>query len=215
MARLREVILPLIQGNPLPARYQDHPLRGEWSHHRDCHIEPDWLLIYKVNGDDLYLVRTGTHSDVSESCSGARPRISLGVESGDCPTQSFNDALSDGGLLGVAAPRALGWLPSWPARWTRPLLIMRRRACVTITASAKPEFAKSLKTRRSHIRYQQSSQEALRRDSTLRLPLPFGRGTRAVCEKERMPVRRRKESWLIEQSRREGARRWPALGIVP
>lgn len=40
------------------------PLSGEWSHFRDCHIEPDWLLIYKVDGDDLYLARTGTHSDL-------------------------------------------------------------------------------------------------------------------------------------------------------
>ena len=64
MAKLREVILPLIKGESLPARYKDHPLGGEWSHHRDCHIEPDWLPIYKVDGDDLYLVRTGTHSDL-------------------------------------------------------------------------------------------------------------------------------------------------------
>ena len=39
-------------------------LGGDWKHHRDCHIEPDWLLIYKIDGDDLYLVRTGTHSDI-------------------------------------------------------------------------------------------------------------------------------------------------------
>jgi mRNA interferase YafQ len=64
MAKLRELILLLIEGQPLPARYQDHSLGGEWNHHRDCHIEPDWLLIYKVSGDDLYLVRTGTHSDL-------------------------------------------------------------------------------------------------------------------------------------------------------
>ncbi len=64
MAKLRELLLLLIEGNPLPARYKDHPLGGEWSRYRDCHIEPDWLLIYKVNGDDLYLVRTGTHSDL-------------------------------------------------------------------------------------------------------------------------------------------------------
>ena len=64
MAKLREVILLLVEGDPLPARYKDHPLSGEWSHHRECHIEPDWLLIYKVDGNDLYLVRTGTHSDL-------------------------------------------------------------------------------------------------------------------------------------------------------
>jgi mRNA interferase YafQ len=38
MDRLREVILRLVEGKPLPARYKDHPLGGEWSHHRDCHI---------------------------------------------------------------------------------------------------------------------------------------------------------------------------------
>jgi mRNA interferase YafQ len=64
MAKLREVILLLIEGSPLPPRYKDHPLAGEWKHFRDCHIEPDWLLIYKIVGDDLHLVRTGTHSDL-------------------------------------------------------------------------------------------------------------------------------------------------------
>ena len=64
MSKLREVILLLAEGKPLPPRYKDHPLSGEWKHYRDCHIEPDWLLIYKIEGDDLYLVRTGTHSDL-------------------------------------------------------------------------------------------------------------------------------------------------------
>ena len=64
MAKLREIILLLVEGKPLTARCKDHALSGEWSHFRDCHIEPDWLLIYKVEGDDLHLVRTGTHSDL-------------------------------------------------------------------------------------------------------------------------------------------------------
>ena len=64
MAKLRELIGPLIEGDPLPQHYKDHSLGGDWKHHRDCHIEPDWLLIYKIYGDDLYLVRTGTHSDL-------------------------------------------------------------------------------------------------------------------------------------------------------
>ena len=64
MAKLRELILLLIEGNPLPPRYKDHSLNGEWKHFRDCHIEPDWLLIYKIDGNDLHLVRTGTHSDL-------------------------------------------------------------------------------------------------------------------------------------------------------
>jgi mRNA interferase YafQ len=64
LAKLRELILLLVEGDPLPPRYKDHSLSGNWKHHRDCHIEPDWLLLYKIDGDDLHLVRTGTHSDL-------------------------------------------------------------------------------------------------------------------------------------------------------
>jgi mRNA interferase YafQ len=64
MAKLQEVILLLVDGAPLPLRYRDHALSGDWKHHRDCHIEPDWLLLYKIDGNDLYLVRTGTHADL-------------------------------------------------------------------------------------------------------------------------------------------------------
>jgi mRNA interferase YafQ len=64
MVKLREVIFLLVEGEALPSRYKDHTLGGEWRSFRDCHIEPDWLLIYKIVGDDLYLVRTGTHSDL-------------------------------------------------------------------------------------------------------------------------------------------------------
>ena len=64
LAKLRELILLLVEGDPVPPRYKDHSLSGNWKHHRDCHIEPDWLLLYKIDGDDLHLVRTGTHSDL-------------------------------------------------------------------------------------------------------------------------------------------------------
>ena len=64
MTKLRVLLSLLIEGKSLPPHYNDHPLRGEWKHYRDCHIESDWLLIYKVEGNDLYLVRTGTHSDL-------------------------------------------------------------------------------------------------------------------------------------------------------
>ncbi|HEY4113173.1 MAG TPA: type II toxin-antitoxin system YafQ family toxin [Rhizomicrobium sp.] len=64
MAKLRELILLLVEANPLPARYKDHALGGERKHHHDCHIEPDWLLLYKLDGNDLYLVPTGTHADL-------------------------------------------------------------------------------------------------------------------------------------------------------
>lgn len=64
MPKLRELILLLVEGNPLPASYKDHPLSGQWNQFRECHMEPDWLLVYKVVGDNLHLVRTGSHSDL-------------------------------------------------------------------------------------------------------------------------------------------------------
>ena len=64
MAKLRDLILLLAEGAPLSSSYKDHPLAGDWKHYRDCHIEPDWLLLYRVEGNDLYLVRTGTHADL-------------------------------------------------------------------------------------------------------------------------------------------------------
>jgi mRNA interferase YafQ len=58
------VILLLVEEKPLPPQYKDHSLSGNWKHHRDIHIEPDWLLLYKIDGNDLYLARTGTHADL-------------------------------------------------------------------------------------------------------------------------------------------------------
>jgi mRNA interferase YafQ len=45
MTKLQEIILLLVEEKPLPPRYKDHPLSGEWKHYRDSHIEPGWLLI--------------------------------------------------------------------------------------------------------------------------------------------------------------------------
>jgi mRNA interferase YafQ len=64
LAKLRELILLLVEEKPLPPRYKDHLLSGDWKRYRDSHIEPDWLLLYKVERNDLYLVRTGTHADL-------------------------------------------------------------------------------------------------------------------------------------------------------
>jgi mRNA interferase YafQ len=64
MAKLRALIEMLAAGKPLPERYRDHPLKGEFASFRDCHIEPDWLLIYASTKEDLRLVRTGTHGDL-------------------------------------------------------------------------------------------------------------------------------------------------------
>lgn len=56
----------LCEGEPLPPRHRDHPLKGEWRGFRDAHIEPDWLLLYRVEGDELQLARTGSHADLFE-----------------------------------------------------------------------------------------------------------------------------------------------------
>ena len=62
-----EAVVDLLQAQqPLPASCHPHPLRGNWSGHWDCHIEPDWLLLYKVVGQVLILVRTGSHAALFE-----------------------------------------------------------------------------------------------------------------------------------------------------
>lgn len=64
LSKLRTVIEILADGQLLEPKYQDHQLSGNWKGHRDCHIEPDWILIYRISVDDLYLERTGSHSDL-------------------------------------------------------------------------------------------------------------------------------------------------------
>ncbi|MGD9161182.1 MAG: type II toxin-antitoxin system YafQ family toxin [Desulfobacteraceae bacterium] len=64
LSKLRIVIEKLSTGQSLDPSYHDHPLSGNWKNHRDCHIEPDWLLIYRITSEDLFLERTGTHSDL-------------------------------------------------------------------------------------------------------------------------------------------------------
>ncbi len=60
------VVDTLAAGEPLQEKYKDHNLSGNYSGCRECHITPDWLLIYEIDGDELilYLTRTGTHSDL-------------------------------------------------------------------------------------------------------------------------------------------------------
>lgn len=60
----KKVILMLINGDNLPIEYADHPLVGKFTGTRECHIEPDWLLIYESSTEVLILIRTGTHSDL-------------------------------------------------------------------------------------------------------------------------------------------------------
>ena len=63
---LKKVISLLANKQPLAFKYHDHPLTGNFNHFRECHIQPDCLLIYRIDDDklELFLFRTGTHSDL-------------------------------------------------------------------------------------------------------------------------------------------------------
>lgn len=66
LEKLKYVINELSSGNTLSEKYRDHALSGNWKGYRECHVEPDWLLVYQVDASFLYLylVRTGTYSDL-------------------------------------------------------------------------------------------------------------------------------------------------------
>ena len=62
-----EAVIDLLRtGKPLSPKYHDHPLHGKYEGFRECHINPDWLLVYRKEEDELilFLARTGTHSDL-------------------------------------------------------------------------------------------------------------------------------------------------------
>lgn len=63
---LEKVVELLAMGEALPEKNRDHELSGNWGGHRECHIQPDWLLVYRIEDDVLVLTlaRTGTHSDL-------------------------------------------------------------------------------------------------------------------------------------------------------
>lgn len=64
LTKLDAIMLMLIRGENLPSRHHDHPLKGNFKGYRDCHIESDWLLIYKIEGEVITFARTGTHADI-------------------------------------------------------------------------------------------------------------------------------------------------------
>lgn len=66
LSLLNNVVDTLATGQPLAEKYKDHSLLGNYKGCRECHITPDWLLIYEVSDSELilYLTRTGTHSDL-------------------------------------------------------------------------------------------------------------------------------------------------------
>lgn len=64
MTKLKKLITLLVNQDDISAEYEDHPLQGNWRGYRDAHMEGDWILIYRVEDDDLKLARTGTHQDI-------------------------------------------------------------------------------------------------------------------------------------------------------
>lgn len=63
---LKDIVTKLANGESLEEKYHDHALSGDWIGHRECHILPDWLLVYRIENDVLILTltRTGTHNDL-------------------------------------------------------------------------------------------------------------------------------------------------------
>ena len=64
LGKLKQILEHLAVPEPLPARYKDHKLKGEWRDYRECHIEPDWLLIYTITDFELRPARLGSHSEL-------------------------------------------------------------------------------------------------------------------------------------------------------
>jgi mRNA interferase YafQ len=64
MSKLRTIMVKLAKKEYLDTKFRDHKLTGDYENHRECHVEPDWLLIYQVTAKEILYVRTGTHSDL-------------------------------------------------------------------------------------------------------------------------------------------------------
>jgi len=64
MTVIKKMVIRLAQGESLELKYRDHPLIGGYQGAHECHLEPDWLLIYELTHEELILIRTGSHSDL-------------------------------------------------------------------------------------------------------------------------------------------------------
>jgi mRNA interferase YafQ len=64
LAKLKEIIIKLSQGTSLEKKHKDHVLTGKYKGRRECHLEPNWLLIYKIENSLIILERLGSHSDL-------------------------------------------------------------------------------------------------------------------------------------------------------
>lgn len=66
LAKLKSVLASLVKGQVLPSQYRDHVLVGQYKGTRECHIAPDWLLVYEASESEIILIRTGSHPDLFE-----------------------------------------------------------------------------------------------------------------------------------------------------
>ena len=64
LSKIKTAMISLIEEKPLDERMRNHLLRGNFKDRRECHLEPDWLLIYRLDGDRIIFERTGTHADL-------------------------------------------------------------------------------------------------------------------------------------------------------
>ena len=64
LSKLKEIMTAIAQQKTLNENYRDHNLTGNWIHHRELHVQPDWLLIYKLIENTVIFVRTGSHADL-------------------------------------------------------------------------------------------------------------------------------------------------------
>lgn len=66
LKKIKNIVYELVNKNQLEAQFKDHILKNNYKNRRECHIEPDWLLIYKITQTQLILERTGSHSELFE-----------------------------------------------------------------------------------------------------------------------------------------------------
>ncbi|MCB9493537.1 MAG: type II toxin-antitoxin system YafQ family toxin [Epsilonproteobacteria bacterium] len=64
MSKIRQIMQALLESKKLPVKNRNHKLKGPYSTYWECHIEPDWLLIYKKTDTEIIFIRTGTHADL-------------------------------------------------------------------------------------------------------------------------------------------------------
>ncbi len=66
LTKITAIMELLIDEKPLAAKHKNHKLKGDYIDHWECHVEPDWLLVYKKTKTEIFFERTGTHSDLFE-----------------------------------------------------------------------------------------------------------------------------------------------------